>query len=566
MSFGSRKFAGFLGSATVVIIAEYALVLSDSVIAGRVLGATALGAMNLLMPVFSSVSFFTWMLAVGTSIVYSGALARTERDRASQLAGQGLVASVFLGLLLVAATWALKSPYFAVMASDAATTAFARDYWNWYPLIVLLESVDLLLLYLVYTDGGGVHCLLSYVGQVVVNILLSYAFCAGTFGLAARGMAGIAIGTVFAYIVGMAFLLPRLWSPACAIRFRFAFRPRDFLRSLRASFGDASAGLCHALLFFVVNWYVLRTFGTDLLPVVTIVFCLVRLTVFFNGVGIALQPLETVYHGEGNETGVARLVRFAAGVSVAEGLALTAAVCAFPAWFIGMFGIGDPELGDPRLIGAATRAARLAVSGLTGYAVAYMLNSHYQYVGRPDRSIVLTALAFFAIPAALLFPLGAVFGRDGVWLAVAAGPAVALVTYVPLLGRAPTRRHPTRMLTLRSGDESALRGAIARELRPALAAFGGDAFSERVTAALVSAAKAIDMRNRNAALVEASIRFDSDAATLFVRDDGEIFPVVVPAVASTHLPTTGFNRNIFTIPLAGGDVRADGQTKINETK
>ena len=53
----NRRFFRFLGAATVIIIADYMLVLIDCIIAGRVLGEVALGAMNLLMPVFSFATF-----------------------------------------------------------------------------------------------------------------------------------------------------------------------------------------------------------------------------------------------------------------------------------------------------------------------------------------------------------------------------------------------------------------------------------------------------------------------------------------------------------------------------
>ena len=151
MTFANRKFIGFLGAATMVIVAEYILVLSDSVIAGRILGEEALGAMNLLMPVFMTVSFFTWLLAVGTSIVYSDAMARMQRERASNLAGQGLVAALATGFALCVAILALKGDYLAFMAPDADTTECAAGYLKWYPLVAALEAVDLVLLYLVYT-------------------------------------------------------------------------------------------------------------------------------------------------------------------------------------------------------------------------------------------------------------------------------------------------------------------------------------------------------------------------------------------------------------------------------
>lgn len=161
MTFGNRKFTRFLGAATIVIIAEYVLVLSDCVISGRILGETALGAMNLLMPVFSTVSFFTWLIATGTAILYADAMGRANPDRAAGIAGQGLATAVLTGMMLVAATWSLETPYLAFMAPDEATMTFSGQYWEWYPLIVILEALDMTLLYLVYTDGGSQACMLS---------------------------------------------------------------------------------------------------------------------------------------------------------------------------------------------------------------------------------------------------------------------------------------------------------------------------------------------------------------------------------------------------------------------
>lgn len=539
MTFGNRKFAGFLGAATVVIIAEYVLVLSDCVISGQVLGETALGAMNLLMPVFSSVSFFTWMLAVGTSIVYSEAMGRTQNVLASKLAGQGVLAAVGLGVLLVGATMLLEAPYLSFMAPDEATLAFSGQYWDWYPLVVMLECVDLVLLYLVYTDGGETACLVSYVGQVLVNIVSSYCLCAYTD----LGMSGISLGTVFAYFVGIAALVPRLLSKSCGLKFRFAFMPRRLLGSLRASFGDASAGLFHALLFFVITKYVLYFWGPDALPVTAVVFCIVRLTVFFNGVGIALQPLETVYHGEGNETAISRLVRFAALVSVSEGLLISAVVFFAPELIIWLVGINDPAL-----VGASRRAARLTVVGLSGYAVTYMLNSHYQYVGRPGRSVRLTALAFFVMPALLVLVLGKFVGMDGVWIAVAAGPVCALIPFVPLwLRRSATGSRPVmwEVNFAHPGGMIQVVRELADELEDTCSSVRVGELTRALTDALwqLHAANGAGVGKLRA---EVTLKRLPDGLQLILRDDGRHVAVSCPGAETVHLPVTGFNRNILT--------------------
>ena len=59
---GRYSFIRYLSAAAVVVIADYLLVLTDCIVAGRVIGEAALGAMNLLMPAFSVVMFFAWLL------------------------------------------------------------------------------------------------------------------------------------------------------------------------------------------------------------------------------------------------------------------------------------------------------------------------------------------------------------------------------------------------------------------------------------------------------------------------------------------------------------------------
>lgn len=553
MTFANRKFIGFLGAATVVIVAEYILVLSDGVIAGQMLGEKALGAANMLMPIFMVVSFFTWLLAVGTSIVYSDAMARMQRERAANLAGQGLVASVLLGLALGVTVFAVKGLYVGFMASDAETTGHALGYLNWYPLVVFLEAIDLLLLYLVYTDGGAVSCTVSYCAQVVVNIVLSYGLCAGKWGLPRLGMGGIALGTVAAYLSGVAMLLPRFFRRGrCGVRFTPKFLPNEFLRSLQLSFGDASSGLFQALLLFVATKYIILLWGPDTLPVATVAFFVVRLSLFFNGVGIALQPIETVYHGEGNTAGINGLVRFAACISVLEGLFLTVVVFVAPDLIASAVGIDSPEH-----VSEASHAARWTCVGLTGYALAYMLNSHYQYIGRPGRSVKLTSLAFFIVPVALLFAFGGrISGMNGVWVSIAAGPAiaVAMLQIRPLLRslKSAKSRRKTHVWSVDASDPASCRKLLA-SIEKSLSREAPGETVQQILHALTLSLDQIRGKNGNDRRVHAEITVkpERDGVRVIVRDDGVHFAIEGLEHPVRHLPASGFNRNIFVLALPG---------------
>ena len=556
MTFSDRKFTGLLGASTVVIVAEYILVLSDSVIAGRILGETALGAVNLLMPLFSCVSFFTWLLAVGTAIVCSDAIGRLQHDRAARLAGQGMVAAVGLGVLLAAVIALSLKPFFAFMAPDATTSAFAADYGRWYVFVAALEAVDMFLMYIVYAYGGEKDCILSYLVQTIVNVALSYALCAGCAGLPEMGMAGIAIGTVIAYAAGIAVLLPAVIGRRGGLRFIPCLLPREFLRSLKASFGDASAGLFHALLFLIVNKYCICRYGPDSLPIIAVVFCIVRLTVFFNGVGIALQPLETVYHGEGNDLAVRRLVRYASFFSVAEGALLSGLILIAPELVVSLIGIVDEEL-----FSATVHAVRLTVVGLIGYAIVYLLNSHYQYIGRPNRSITLTATAFLAVPTGLLFLFGAFFGMTGVYLAVAVGPLVALAAFLPAFRR-PDETAKIRMWSVRLGDYAACAGAVNGVAAVIAESEDVSAACRRLSDVLLLAFRRMEHANaggKRRVFVEVSLLFGTESVQLVIRDDGVHIPLDDLGMPVVHLPAAGFNRNVFSCRTASKCGRLRGK-------
>ncbi len=545
MTFASRKFLGFLGAATIVIVAEYVLVLSDSAIAGTVLGENALSAVNLLMSAFSGVSFFTWLLAEGTSIAYSDAMARMQKPRAANLAGQGLVAALVMGGVLGAAVALLKDPYLAFMSPDETTAELFSAYWKWYPAVVVLEAVDMLLLNLVYVDGGKRSCLASYCAQVALNVVLSYVLCSGALGLPSLGMGGIALGTVFAYLVGIAVLLPHIFNRrSCGLRFAPKFMPGELARTLKISFGDASAGLFHALLFFVVTKYLIHGWGTQFLPIATVVFCIIRLSVFFNGIGIALQPLETVYYGEGNNVGVKRLVRFAACVALAEGLLITLFVFAVPNCIVSLVGIDEPGL-----VGGARHAVRLTVLGLAGYAITYMLNSHYQFTGRPDRSIVLTLLAFFIMPVTLLFGLGRVVGMDGVWIALAAGPTAAIGVFWMVLRRRRGDDNASFMWSLPAFD-SAVCCKMMEKIGSTLSSTLPKSIVEQIVGVIGLALERIRIHNNpHHVHAEISLMSDGRKVKLIIRDDGRLFELRNLEHPVTHLPAAGFNRNQLIFDL-----------------
>ena len=545
MTFGNIKFAGFLGTATSVFVAEYAIITSDAILAGRVLNEAALGAIALLLPVFMACSFCIGLVAVSTAMLCSDALGRLERDRANILAGQGLVAMLVVGGALALSIPLLMGPYLSFMAPDGGeVTALASAFARWMPITAVVGALDILLIDIVYVFGGKRECVISCALQILVNIVASYGLCEGLWGLPKLGISGISVGTSVACVAGILQLMPFVLRGKGGLKPVFHWDPQTLLDAASSNVGEVSSGLFHTFLFLAIAKYMVVRHGVDSLPIATVVFCIIRLTVFFRGAGMALRMIEPIYHSEGNRLAAKRLMRFASLVSLSESMLLMGIVLIAPELITSLFDITDPELAA-----STVRAIRLVVVGLAGYAISYPLCVHYMCTGSPVRSVALSLLAFFGVPAALLFAFGAIYGMVGVFLAVAVGPLASLAAFLLIFRRRTTG--PTALMWSLTLDRWGNAELVIGNVREALQETCPGNSTKRTTDVLMLALKRLHERNGDSCRVEVSLLFGKENIELILRDDGVLKALDDLGLPVVHVPAGHFNRNVFTVPLGG---------------
>ena len=349
-----------LGTALVVVFADYLLVLTDCIIAGRVIDEPALGAMNLLMPVFSAVTFFTWLLGSGFSTHCQIAMRKRDDRRSAEIAFQGLAASVLLALVLCAALYGCKDAYLAFMGPDRQTAGHFGRYLTWYPAIAALQAVGMMLLYLVFVRGGQIACVKAYAAQLIANVILSYGLCERI------GMAGISLGTALSYLVWFAAMAVLLRGDSARPRIvRTRFDPALLVRAVRSSFGESFVWLFHAALFLGIAKYVIGFWDSESLAVCAVVFFIIRLTGFFAGIGVALRPLESALRsGATDPSEITRIFRIGTAAALATLVAATTIFVIAPEPVIGLFGIESVDLVDGAKFAARVTVGGLVLSGL----------------------------------------------------------------------------------------------------------------------------------------------------------------------------------------------------------
>ena len=145
MSFMSRKFFSMLVSGTLTAIIVSALPMSDSIIAGSILGETAVAGITLVSPLYSLSAFFSSVFSLGVPILYSAEMGRFRRREADRVLGFGLLMALVTGAALFLAVLLFGELYLTGSRQLPAVVEEARDYLSCLRLAMLFLPMNTLL-------------------------------------------------------------------------------------------------------------------------------------------------------------------------------------------------------------------------------------------------------------------------------------------------------------------------------------------------------------------------------------------------------------------------------------
>lgn len=553
--FGVEKFKGLLVASTFVAIANCAICLTDIVVAGNLVGPEALAGVNLASPIMSASLFLACLVSVGVGTLYSVSIGRCDSTRATQFFTQGVWTTLILSGALSCAVLLGHDAFICFFGPTSEIAGPARDYLRWIAPVPLLQGLVYLLVTMSYADGDARLAVLANGVLLAGNVVLSVL--AVQLGY---GTAGCAIGTVVAELLALAILSLHFLRVTNTLRLVRYFSFKDMLRIGVASFGDAAASLCEGLLFFFLNAFAIRLFGSSILPVIGVVTLLWSFLIVVDGVGNALQPVVTVYYGEGNYPAVRKVVCAAVRWSLIEGVVIVSLFCAFAEPLVRLVGIVDPAL-----VEAAVRAVRIVSLAFVFLPFSSLFNSYYMFIEHSFLAGAVTFLSYLVSPVVLI-AVGSFFGADGVWAGLSVGSSLGLATALAIVYPvAGSKAFPLLLPPVREGNIRTFDLVLTDEEISDVSRRISQIPGVPMKAALLTEEVFEVVKDRNAGhrvLGEATIDL-TDGVKLTLRDDGEIFDItdadqrisslrtfLVASMMEHHsgklnLITTGFNRNVF---------------------
>ena len=413
-TFSGQRFRAMLLTASISVCAEIANVFIDKIIAAQFLGEKALASISFFSPLFSFIFFLSALVAVGSLACYSIELGRMDRDRANRFFGQSVLLAFAVGILMVVLFTFGKGFMFHFMHVDPELLQYVDEFYVWFLGIAFFMPLCNVLQEMIFADGDTRICNASYAVLLVGNVVLSCLFCTR------MGMSGIALGTLLSIVLSIAVLCLHFFRKNNSLRFVWHFKIADVGRTFRLSMAEACEYLYFSLLTALLNFYFVEHFAVEKLTVLSIVYEIVEVSVIFNGIWLAAEPLINIYRGERNGKGILQTMKFVNWALLKEGVFFTAFLVIFAPAMAQLFGIHSETLADETVL-----AIRACAVGLFPLALVKTYASYHVHE-QPLLSFLFISLVMFICPFAGVLGIHAFVGEQAMWSAFGVAPYVAL--------------------------------------------------------------------------------------------------------------------------------------------
>jgi len=393
------------------------------------LGREAVAAVGISGNLLFVVLAVSQMLAVGATPLISHAAGQKDRERALLIFNQSQVLSLLVGALFLVVAMAIRIPYAHAMSADARTAGLAADYLLWYIPASALQFAMVAMSAALRGTGNFKPGMVVQTATVILNMVLAPFLIFGWGTGRPLGVAGAAIATLIAIVVGSVWLWLYFRPADAYLRFRRAdWRPQLNLWGAMLKIGlPAGAEFALMAVYLFVVYAIARPFGAaaqagfgigmrvlqaGFMPVVAL--------------GFAVAPVAGQNVGARRPQRVREAFRSAVGLS-AGAMLVFAVVCHIaPAAMIGVFSR------DPQVIAVGEEYLRIVSWNFISSGIIFVASSMFQALGNTLPAL----MASFVRILIVVFPAIAMSKMPGFslsWIWYLSMGAVALQMVISLL-------------------------------------------------------------------------------------------------------------------------------------
>lgn len=171
-------FFKYLLPSIVGMLAMSSASIVDGIFIGNYVGATALAAVNLIIPILSVLFGVGLMFAVGGSVRAGKYLGQKNKQAASAIFSKTLIATIVYATIIISIGLLLESTLFRLLGAGEILSPLMSEYYRVIMPFLLAQLTAIVLYYFVRLDGFPSLAATSLVLGAILNVGLDYLFIA----------------------------------------------------------------------------------------------------------------------------------------------------------------------------------------------------------------------------------------------------------------------------------------------------------------------------------------------------------------------------------------------------
>lgn len=393
----------------------------DGMIVGNLLGAEAMAAIEISMPVLLLLQMTAMMLAMGGAAEAAVLLGKRDMEKAGGVFTASLAAGLAVSVFFALFTPILPGPLAMLLAGNGDLAALAEPYMMVNFAGIPILTVAIIFCYFMNADNHPQLGSALFIIANVVNLALDFLFIQSFH----MGMAGSALSTVIGYLTGMVTVVVYFRSKQRMLRLRKLDKKAFHYVGLAVKAGIPSAAftLMSALKSVIINSAIVRILGNDPMAVYSVCVNAVLIAELCVGGIIGLiQNIAGILYGERDYYGIRTLCKRVLTYSYVAIAVLLVIFFAVPGVIAGLFGIAEGDM-----LALCEMALRIFACSFPFYVYNKFLMSYYQTILQPGLSTVVTVLQGFVVIVPLTLAGIFFWGLTGVCLMAVASEAVTIL-------------------------------------------------------------------------------------------------------------------------------------------
>jgi putative MATE family efflux protein len=329
------------------------------------------------------------------------AVGRRDQERANLIFNQAQVLSAVVGIVFLALAMAARRTYAEALSADALTRDFTNQYLLWFVPSQALSFLFVAMGAALRGTGNFKPGMIVQTATVIINIVLAPVLIFGWGTGRPLGVAGAAIATFVAILIGVAWMTLYFLPDSAYLKFhRSNWRPRLDLWSGMLKIGlPAGAEFAMMSVYLVLVYSVSRPFGASAQAGFGIGLRIVQACFLpVVALGFAVSPVAGQNFGARQAARVRATFRTAAGLGASAMLVLAILVWFAADRMVQVFS------SDPAVIAVGEEYLHVIAWNFVASGVIFVTSSMFQAMGNTIPSLITSAfrIVLIAIPVLLL--------------------------------------------------------------------------------------------------------------------------------------------------------------------